>query len=155
MLPFMLPKRRVWKKKQKNGRVFSRSSFARVWELDLGQTATHHLFRPSPFRTRLTLFQLGFVVNTSLSKNRDEWQTADFWRQTFAQCKENTRPFFCSVFQNLRLGQTHATPPLFWTISILPLPNEDLGRPNKHFRTHFPREALFKGVSTGFGLQNV
>jgi hypothetical protein len=32
-------------------------------------------------------------------------------------------------------------------------PNEDFGRPNKHFRTRFRR--IFKGVSTRFGLQNV
>jgi hypothetical protein len=42
------------------------------------------------------------------------------------------------------------------TVALLSLPNEDFGRPNEPFEdlSECVFEALFKGVSTGFGLRN-
>ncbi len=58
------------------------------------------------------------------------------------------------VVEDLRLGQPSTTLPILERMSILPIPKEDLGRPNEPFvdLSECVVEALFKDVSTGFGL---
>jgi len=58
---------------------------------------------------------------------------------TIEKCIEHPHFIFCSTFQNLRLGSI-----------ILPLPNEDFGRPDELFvdLSECVFEALFNGVST-------
>ena len=51
--------------------------------------------------------------------------------RTIEKCFENPHFIFCSSFQkrSLRLGSIH--------LQSLPLPKEDFGRPNQHFRMRF------------------
>ncbi len=66
-----------------------------------------------------------------------------------SKCIENARTLFCFDFPNpmanRRLGSIKFT-----------LPNEDFGRPDEPFvdLSECVFEALFNGVSTGFGLRN-